>query len=286
MDQIHFFRTYLSNRYQRVRFGDLLSWSANCLASFVSYLHLWYLQGICWLKCSILRRWYPASALFWPNRARTNCTYTYEGLEASTLSPGSTNLKLIGTKGTVLQKNYWNEDKKCGIYVPKMCLGLHIDTSLRFRDHVCKLLQKSYATMTVLYANNPILNFKVRKKLRESLVLPIFHYCNIIFYHCLDVVTKNRLQMVQNTCCRFVFGLRKYDRISSKIKYLHSLNMCHTVKLHFLMFVIRLLRSDSPVYLKGKLIFRSDIHDRHLRHRDQLTMPLHHSAIFQRSFTF
>ena len=140
--------------------------------------------------------------------------------------------------------------------------------------------------MKVLYANKSILNFKVRKNLCESLVLPIFHYCNIVYYHCLDVVTKNRLQMVQNTCCRFVFGLRKYDRISSKIKDLHWLNMFDTVKLYFLMFVIRLLRSDGPIYLKGKLIFRSDIHDRHLRHPDQLTMPLYHSATIQRSFIY
>jgi hypothetical protein len=165
-------------------------------------------------------------------------------------------------------------------------LGIYIDTSLRFKEHVKKLFQKSYLKMKILYTNRFILNFKIRKKLCESLVLPIYHYCSIVFYPCLDLATKNRLHIVQNTCCRFIYDLRKFDHISDKRKELKWLNMCNTVKLHFAMFLTRLLDTDSPIYLREKLIFRAAVHERMLRDRSLLTMPQHHSAMFQRSFTY
>lgn len=165
-------------------------------------------------------------------------------------------------------------------------LGIYIDTNLRFKEHIKKLLQKSYLKMKVLYANRFILNFKIRKKLCESLVLSLYHYCNIVFYPCLDLATKNRLQIVQNTCCRYIYNLRKFDHISDKRKELRWLNICNTVKLHFAMFLTRLLDTNLPTYLREKLIFRTAIHDRPLRDRGLLTMPQHHSAMFQRSFTY
>ena len=91
--------------------------------------------------------------------------------------------------------------------------GLFIGVNLRFKDHLKMLLQKTYSRMKILYSNRYILNFKMRKKLCESLILFIFNYCNVVYYPCLDEITKNRLQYIQNVCCRLVHGLRKYDRV-------------------------------------------------------------------------
>lgn len=118
------------------------------------------------------------------------------------------------------------------------------------------------------------------------MVLSIFNYCNIVYYPCLDLLSKNRLQYVQNVCCRFVFSLRKYDHVSDKIGELRWLKMANIVKLQSATFLMKLLRLSSPIYLRQKLIFRELIHDRVVRHRDRLTMPQHQTALFQRSFTY
>ena len=120
----------------------------------------------------------------------------------------------------------------------------------------------------------------------ESLILPIFNYCNILYYPCLDQTAKNRLQIVQDTCCRFIFNLRKYDHISEKYVELRWLRMDNIVKLHFLIFLYRLFHSSAPPYLRKKLIFRNVVHNRNIRHQYTLTMPHHSTAFFQRCFTY
>lgn len=65
-----------------------------------------------------------------------------------------------------------------------------------------------------------------------------------MYYPCLDADTKNRLQKIQNTCCRFVCGLRKFDHVSSKFHELRWLKLDATWKLHFGVFVANYLHSS------------------------------------------
>lgn len=165
-------------------------------------------------------------------------------------------------------------------------LGVIIDEKLRFSEHVSTLLQKSFVKLKILYANKSLINYKLRKKLTETLIAPIFNYCNVVYYPCLDAFTKNRIQGVQNACCRLVCGLRKFDHISDSFRDLKWLNVDSTVRYHFLTFIHRLLLTSVPVYLKDKLISRQSVHLLNIRFRDKLTMPHHYTALFRRSFTY
>ena len=67
-------------------------------------------------------------------------------------------------------------------------------SSRAFLEGEIKLkLQKTYSRMKIFYSNRYILNFKMRKKLCESLILSIFNYCNVFYYPCLDRIAKNIL---------------------------------------------------------------------------------------------
>lgn len=165
-------------------------------------------------------------------------------------------------------------------------LGVILDDDLRFTLHTNQLLQKTYVSLKTLYSNRYIMNFKMRKKLCEALILPILHYCNIVYYPCLDSVSRNRIQRVQNTCVRLIFGLRKYDHVSHKLGELKWLRMVTAVKLHYLVFIHRLLHTSVPSYLRERLSFRCNIHDRLTRHSKLLNLPLHSTALFRRSFSF
>lgn len=165
-------------------------------------------------------------------------------------------------------------------------LGVIFDRNFKFIPHVNNLIKKSYVSLRLLYSNRHILNFKIRKKICESIVFPIFHYCDIVYYPCLDSATKYRIQRVQNTCCRFVYGLRKFDHVSRKIQELKWLKFDFAWKYHFLVFVHRLLTTSTPTYLRKKLVHREQIHAVNIRGNRTLTMPHHTSAVFQKSFTF
>lgn len=147
-------------------------------------------------------------------------------------------------------------------------LGVIFDTKLRFQEHLANVMKKCYSRLKILYSNKCLLNFKTRKKL------------------CLDALSKNRIQKVQNTCCRFVCNLRKYDHISSKFGDLGWLKVENAFNYQLLVFVHRLILTSTPCYLKDKLICRNQIHDRNIRSHLMLTMPQHSTVLFQRSFTF
>lgn len=165
-------------------------------------------------------------------------------------------------------------------------LGVIFDTKLRFQEHLSNVMKKCYSRLKILYSNKLIINFKTRKKLCECFVLPLFYYCLILYYPCLDMLSKNRIQKVQNTCCRFVCNLRKYDHISSKFSELNWLKIEETFKYHLLLFTHRLMLTSIPSYLKEKIVYRNQIHDRNIRSDLTLTMPHHSTALFQRSYTF
>lgn len=165
-------------------------------------------------------------------------------------------------------------------------LGLTFDENLRFHHHVKKLIQKTYINLKLLYSHKHILNFSIKKTLCETLVLSVLGYCDMVYYPCLDKEMKNRVQKVQNACCRFIFGLRKFDSISDNIKDLCWLKLDKLVSLRYIVFVHRLLMTSTPAYLKAKLITRDNVHTCHIRHKLTLTMPQHSTAIFRRSFTY
>ena len=165
-------------------------------------------------------------------------------------------------------------------------LGLIIDSKLKFIQHVNHLLKKSYYILKLLYANRKELSFNIRKKLCESLVFSIFNYGNIVYGPCLDAITTNKIQKVQRSCGRFVFGLRKYDSVSSKLKILRWLPMAQQWEMHLLSFTHRLLLSGTPAYLRRKLTYRSEHHSVPIRYSDLLNIPKHRTVFYQRSFSY
>lgn len=139
--------------------------------------------------------------------------------------------------------------------------------------------------LRVLYANKHVLNFQMRKRLCEAYIMSMISYCMILYYPCLTREDKQRLQRMQNNCCRFIFGLKKYDHISQRICELNWLNMEQLFQYLLLTFIYKLLNSSTPMYLRSALVFRSDIHQILIR-SDTLTMPQHRKAVFQRGFTY
>lgn len=165
-------------------------------------------------------------------------------------------------------------------------LGVVLDSQINFRLHVNSICQKTYSNMKLLYSNKHIINFNIRKHLCDSLVLSHINYCSFVFWHCLDVIHKSRLQKIQNTCCRFIFGLRKFDSVSHNFNVLNWLNISNRIKLQQMVFSHKIITSSTPQYLKDKFIPRTKLHSINIRQKNALSMPKFKSALFKKSFTY
>nr|CAH7729450.1 unnamed protein product [Callosobruchus chinensis] len=165
-------------------------------------------------------------------------------------------------------------------------LGLTFDNTLRFKEYVNLVLKKCYFGLKHLYVNKHILNFKTRKKLCEALLFPILAYYNIVYYSCLDVFTKNRLQKFQNSCCRFVFNLKKYDHVSDKINQLSWLRLDNAYQYHVATLTHKILTSQTPSYLYEKFACRRNNRDINFRYKKRLEIPFYTTSFFRRSFIY
>lgn len=165
-------------------------------------------------------------------------------------------------------------------------LGLIMDNSFRYRDQILSYVKRSFCTLKILYPHRQYLTQNIKTLLCESLVLSNFAYCSQVYGICLDYDTARRAQRVQNSCLRYIFGIRKYDHISHKLAELSWLNMENRRTLTTACFFHKILTNKQPMYLYRKVKFRSDIHSINIRLKDAITPPLHKTSLYERSFSF
>jgi len=165
-------------------------------------------------------------------------------------------------------------------------LGVWFDSDLRFKKHISSSLQKSYSALKMLYSNRHLLNTHLKKFLCDSLVLSNLNYGDTLYHYCIDAADRSRIQRLQNSCLRFIYGLRKRDRISQTLQWAGWLDMSQRRFLHTACFYHRVLFSRTPPYLHNKIRYRTDVHNLNLRHRHTLTIPKHNLELFKRSFTY
>lgn len=165
-------------------------------------------------------------------------------------------------------------------------LGLIVDNDLRFRVHVNNLLRKAYVSLKMIYPHRRCLAREVKILLCDSLVLSHFNYCDSVYGPCLDSDDVRRIQKAQNSCLRFIYGIRRPQRISHKLGETRWLSMYNRRQLHMACFYTKIMIDKTPPYLFEKLQFRTDVHNLNIRRRDILTIPKHRKEFFKRSYSY
>lgn len=165
-------------------------------------------------------------------------------------------------------------------------LGLILDNTLRFREHVAKCTQRAYGALRLLYPHRGYIDYGTKKMLCETLVLSQFNYCAPVYGPCLDQNFCNRIQRVQNSCIRFIYGIRKFEHVSHKLHDLHWLNMQNRRHFYSLCLFQKILITKTPPYLYNKISFRSDVHNLNIRFKGLFTPPRHRTSLFERGFKY
>ena len=161
-----------------------------------------------------------------------------------------------------------------------------MDQDLRFTEHINLSLQRVYINLKQLYQHRQILSKKNKKMLCEAYVLSQVNHCDIVYGPCLRQADSTRIQRLQNSCLRFIHGIRKYDSISHTLKDTNWLNMYNRRYLHSVTLFFKILTLQTPPYLHEKLCFRTDVHNLNLRFKGMLTPPKHSLELFKRSFSY
>nr|CAH7768680.1 unnamed protein product [Callosobruchus chinensis] len=156
----------------------------------------------------------------------------------------------FGSKNNlVILKNYLSikiDDSDLQVSDVARNLGLVFDSEMRFSHHVKNLVSKAFSFLKVIYSNRHYLSSRMNRNLCDIFVLSHFQYCDFIYGPCLTKAERTRIQKVQNSCCRLIYGIRKYEHISHKIKECNWLNMDNRMKLHLANFIHKMRRDPKP----------------------------------------
>lgn len=125
-----------------------------------------------------------------------------------------------------------------------------------------------------------------RLELCNSIVLSQVRYCSQVFFDSLDYAYKNKIQMLQNACIRFAYGIRKYEHISGKLAQSGWFRMKKYFKISELCLFHSIMNSKTPPYLYNRITFKTDVHNINVRRKDEMLAPRHRTALYEKSFTY
>ncbi|KAL3269297.1 hypothetical protein HHI36_008370 [Cryptolaemus montrouzieri] len=140
--------------------------------------------------------------------------------------------------------------------------------------------------LSSFYRSRNIFTLDLKKRLCESLVLSHTNYAVILYGPYLDAVTSNRVQKIQHCCVRFILSLSIREHITPHLHELNSLNMFKRRKLHLACFPHKVLKLGIPLYLREKLSFRADCHNRNTRGIHFMELLKYRKTSFVRCFTY
>ena len=153
------------------------------------------------------------------------------------------------TSPNSISLNYNGDDIELSSVVRS--LGILFDKQLTFEDQINVIIKQCNSQLRNLHVIASKLTFNLKKQLIHCLVLSKLDYCNGLYFG-LPSYLINRLQKIQNSCVRFLFGpsrLKKWDHVTPYLKEAHFLPVKKRIEFKIALLVYKCLNNIAPNYL-------------------------------------
>ena len=134
-------------------------------------------------------------------------------------------------------------------------LGVWLDPTLSFKVHVDHIVRKVNWRINMLYRSRSCFSRKVRLKLVNQLILPIFDYCDVVYYSATNRVLSP-LNKVFNRICRFALECPYRTHHCTMYQDLNLTSLQSRRQLHWLQFIYKCINLNYPPYLQQYLVNR------------------------------
>lgn len=156
-------------------------------------------------------------------------------------------------------------------------LGLTIDTSLSWNDHINEVCRRVYCMLRMLWKTADFLDTRMKYKLFMAYILPHLTFCDVIMFG-MQVGIMAKLKKLLNSCVRFIFSLRKFDHISQFKNLLLGSDIDKYLEMRTCMYIHKIVSNQIPPYLFEKFQFANSSRTRHIK------LPINRSRIYNSSF--
>ena len=157
-------------------------------------------------------------------------------------------------------------------------LGFHMEAQLKSQTHITKVCSTAYSTLKNIARVQNLLTPEAAKIIIQGLVISKSDYCNGLLLG-VSAHQMNKLQVVQNMCCRIIKNLRKYDHISDAMKDLHWLKIPQSIQFKVLVTIYQCVNGLAPPFVINLLDL--NLTRKNLRSNTQRKLPIRQCSLAQ-----
>ena len=136
-------------------------------------------------------------------------------------------------------------------------LGVKLDSPLTFSPQINSLCSHSYQLIRNLHSVRKYLEVDHLRLLVQSIIVSKIDYCNSLLYG-VSMSEINKLQRVQNSCARLIFGKKKNDHVTELLHTLHWLPVRQRIIFKILTFVFKYFQKNVPDYISDCLTIKNE----------------------------
>ena len=142
----------------------------------------------------------------------------------------------------------------CSIPVSTMVhnLGVIVDSELSYSPQINSICSQSYRLLRNLASVRKFLSADDLRLLVQSIIISRIDNCNSLLYGVLAQYT-NKLQKLQNSCARLIYGKKRRDHVTPLLKELHWLPVQQRIVFKILLLVFKSYLNLVPTYIKDLL---------------------------------
>jgi len=151
-------------------------------------------------------------------------------------------------------------------------LGIYIDQCLTYDVHITKTASSCMNQLVHIRRIKHLLDKKTLLLLINSFVFSKLFYCSLVWGNT-SKRNLHKLQLVQNFAARVVLGLRKFDHISQGWRSLRWLDVTEKVLFNDLVLAFKCVNGLAPDYLVKYFVKHSAVHNRNTRGCNSFVVP-------------
>lgn len=171
-------------------------------------------------------------------------------------------------------------------------LGLWLDSTLSWSDHINTVVAKMGRAVAVVRKCAQFLNSQLFSRVVCTLVLCHLDYCSVVWSAASSSHLK-KLQVAQNKAARLVLGCSSRTSVAEMHERLAWLMVKHRLSVNMLVYLHRIINIRTPKFFYDNIIYYSDMHLHYTRGANsrQISLPLPKSdsmkrTVFYRSIVF
>ena len=168
------------------------------------------------------------------------------------LNAGKSQLLLFTPKNVrdklAINKVYLGDNTFIPVSLQAINLGVKLDYEVSFSPHISMVISQSYRQISNISQIRKYLTIEDVRTIVQALIVSKIDNCNSLLYGVAEYEIS-RLQKLQNSCARLIFGKKKYESVSDILSTLHWLPIKERIYFKILLLVFKFFKNKTPKYI-------------------------------------